>query len=488
MESALPIEVRQAVETLQSRGYSAYLVGGCVRDLILGQKPDDWDIATSAQPEEIAAAFPKTFYENIYGTVTVVNENTLDETLRHIEVTPFRQETNYSDRRHPDKVIFGVSIEDDLRRRDFTINAIAYDPSNGQIIDPHKGQEDIKDKVIRAVGSAEERFREDAQRILRAIRLASKLSFTISSETAENIQKNADLISIIAKERVKDEFSKIVASDQPMLGLALSQKLGVLKYFIPELEEGLHVKQNKDHKFDVFEHAMRGIQHAADRKFSFHVKLGVLFHDVGKPRTRRWSSEKQDWTFYSHEIVGAKMTKQILKRLKFPTKTVEIVAKLVRNHMFFTDIEKITLSAVRRVIRNVGREEIWNLMSVRVCDRIGMGRPKESPYRLRKYESMVEEAMRAPTSVAMLKIKGDDVLRETGMLPGPKIGFILNALLEEVLEKPEFNERERLINRTRKLGALGDEELRKIGEKGKQKKDEVEQEKLKVIRKKYRVK
>lgn len=484
----VPNEVSRITETLKKRGFEAYLVGGCVRDLISGQKPKDWDVTTNAKPEEISGLFLKTFYENEYGTVTVVNEETTDDTLRHIEVTPFRLEAKYSDQRHPDQVTWSDKLEDDLKRRDFTINALAYDEVKGQIIDPYGGQKDLKDKLVRAVGQADERLTEDPLRIMRGIRLANQLNFAIESETAVSIQKNAYLLDKISPERIREEFIKIIMGKEPMIGLVLANKLGALKYVVPELEEGVHMKQNGDHTYDVWEHTLRVLQHSADKKYPLHVRLGALFHDIGKPRTRRWSDEKKDWTFYGHDVVGARITKQVLDRLKFSRKITEEVVKLVRNHMFFTDIDKITLSAVRRTIRNVGREEVWDLMAVRMCDRIGMGRPKESPYRLRKYESMIEEALRAPTSVTMLKINGADVIRETDLKPGPKIGFILHALLEEALEEPEKNNHEHLAARAKELAALSDEDLKKLGEKGKEKREEIEQEEIGKIRSKYNVK
>ncbi|MBI2099811.1 MAG: CCA tRNA nucleotidyltransferase, partial [Candidatus Vogelbacteria bacterium] len=473
---------------LQKAGFSAYLVGGCVRNLLLDAKPRDWDITTNAKPEQITSLFAKTFYENEFGTVTIVSEETTDETLRNVEVTPFRTETTYSDKRHPDQVKFGDKLEDDLKRRDFTINALAYNPAQGQLVDLFGGEKDLKDKLIKAVGNPDERFSEDPLRMLRAIRLAAELGFTINSETAQAIQNKADLIKVVSKERIRDEFSKIILSKNPMIGLILAHKLSILAHFLPELEEGVGMKQTKEHKYAVFEHTIRVVQHSADRDYKFHVRLAALFHDVGKPRTRAWSPEKGDWTFYGHDIVGARMTQEILNRLKFPKKTIEIVVKLVRNHMFFTDIERITLSAVRRIIRNVGPEHIWELMEVRRCDRTGMGRPKESPYRLRKYESMIEEALRSPTSVGMLKITGNDVIRETKLNPGPKIGHILHVLLEEVLEKPELNEGAYLISQAKELAKLEEGELKTLGEKGKEKKEETEQAELEKIRSKFHVK
>jgi len=484
----IPPEVEAVVHTLEKQGFAAYVVGGCLRDLLLGSKPKDWDIATSSTPEQIIGLFPKTFYENKYGTVTVVNEDTSDETLKNIEVTPFRKETNYSDKRHPDKVIFGVSLEDDLKRRDFTINALSYSPSKGQIVDLYGGLKDIKDKIVRAVGAPEDRFAEDALRIMRAIRLATQLNFTISHETAEAVAKRATDLNLIAAERIRDEFTKLIMSQNPLIGLALGQKLGIWKQVLPELEEGVHVKQNSDHKYDVWEHTLRVAQHAADKNYALEVRLAGLFHDIAKPRAREWNQEKKDWTFYGHEVIGAKMAEKIMRRLKFPNKTTEAVRKLVRNHMFFSDIEKITLSAVRRVIRNVGRELVWRLMEVRTCDRIGMGRPKETPYRLRKYQSMIEEALRSPTSVSMLKINGHTIMQETGLNPGPKIGFITHVLLEEVLDKPELNTEEYLKNRAKELAKLSDQELQQLGKQGKEKKEEIEKAEIAKIRARFHVK
>jgi len=485
---AIPQEVSQVTQTLQKAGFEAYLVGGCVRDIISGKKPKDWDVTTNAKPDQITSLFPKTFYENDYGTVGVVNENTDDETLKIVEVTPYRIEGVYSDKRRPDQVTFTEKIEDDLKRRDFTVNAIAYDISKGQIIDPYKGQDDIKDKTIKTVGVPHDRFSEDALRILRAVRLSVELGFTINKDTADAIKKESAGLEEIAKERIRDEFIKIINSPSPMVGIILAQKLGILKYVVPELEAGIDLEQNGDHIYSVWEHNLRALQHSADRGWPLHVKLAALLHDISKPETRRWSKENDDWTFYGHDVVGGRVSREILKRLKFPGEIVETVSKLVRYHLFFSDVEKITLSAVRRIVKNVGPENVWDLMKVRACDRIGMGRPKETPYRLRKYESMIEEAMRSPTSVGMLKIDGAKIIDVTHETPGPKIGFILHALLEEVLDDPTLNTKEYLEKRTLELAKLPDAELKKLGEKGKEKKDEKEAQEIEEIRKRHWVK
>lgn len=491
LDYQIPTEVSHVTETLRKSGFEAYLVGGCVRDMILGRKPKDWDVTTDAKPEQIQALFPETFYENEYGTVGVVSE-TEDETLRVVEVTPYRTEGVYSDKRRPDSVSFHAKLPDDLKRRDFTINAIAYDDSKGHrkghIIDPYKGHQDIKDKVLRTVGDPYDRFHEDALRILRAVRIATDLGFTINIETQEAIVKTAKNLKEIAIERIRDEFSKIIMSKDPMIGIIMCEKLGLLDYVVPELKKGIGVEQNGDHIYAVWEHNLRALQHSADRDWPLHVRLAALFHDVSKPETRRWSDEKKDWTFYGHDVVGGRVTRKILERLKYPKKIIDTVSALVRYHLFFSDIDQITLSAVRRIVRNVGPENVWDLMKVRGCDRIGMGRPKETPYRLRKYESMIEEAMRAPVSVGMLKIDGAKVMDVTHETPGPKIGFILHALLEEVFDAPENNTETFLVKHALELAKLPLEELKKLGETGKEKKEEAEEAELAEIRKKYGVK
>jgi len=417
-EFNIPKEVSRVTETLQNANFEAYLVGGCVRDILRGKKPKDWDITTNAKPEEIQALFEKSFYENDYGTVGIVNEGAEDSTLKVVEVTPYRIEGKYTDGRRPDDVSFSDNLEDDLKRRDFTVNAIAYDIYKGQLVDLYKGQQDIKDKIIRTVGNSEERFSEDGLRILRAIRLATELGFTINIGTEKAIRNMASMLEKISKERIRDEFIKIIMSPTPMDGIILANKLGVLQYIAPELEKGISLEQNGDHIYTIWEHNLRAVKHSADRGWPLHVRLASLFHDVSKPETRRWSKEKNDWTFYGHDVVGGRVSREILTRLKFPKDMVTVVSKLVRHHLFFSDVDKITLSAVRRIVCNVGPENVWDLMKVRACDRIGMGRPKETPYRLRKYESMIEEAMRAPISVGMLKIDGAKIMDVTREKPG----------------------------------------------------------------------
>ncbi len=486
--SPIPREIVSIVETLEKGGFQAYLVGGCVRDLFLGRTPKDWDVTTNANPEQIQALFTKTVYENVYGTVVVIDETVGDLALRNVEVTPYRLESEYSDRRHPDHVKFSDKIEDDLQRRDFTSNAIAVSLSGGaikDIIDLYGGFADIKDKTIRTVGKPEDRFNEDALRTIRAIRFAVELGFTIEKGTAAAIKGLSSTIKEVSGERIRDEFVKIVMSPSPMKGIELLQEMGLLKHFVPELEKAIGVGQNQAHAFTVWEHLLRSLQHAADSKWGLEIRLSALFHDIAKPQTKGVSRVTGQPTFYGHEVVGSRETRKILERMKFSRVIIEKVTRLVRWHMFFADTGTITLSAVRRMIVNVGQENIWDLMNVRICDRIGTGRPKADPYRLRKYKSMVDEALRDPVSVGMLKIDGKKIMEVANIPAGPKVGLVLNALMEEVLDDPKLNTEEYLQGQTIKLLALPENELKILAEKGREKREEADEEDLKKIRGKH---
>jgi poly(A) polymerase/tRNA nucleotidyltransferase (CCA-adding enzyme) len=511
----IPKEVSHVTETLEKSGFEAYLVGGCVRDLIVDREPKDWDVTTNAKPEEIVSLFEKTVYENTFGTVAVMvpsfasAQDVPHETYLQIEVTPYRIEAKYSDFRHPDEVKFSDKLEDDLKRRDFTINALALSPK-GQLVDLFDGIKDIKDKTVRAVGNPDDRFQEDALRMLRAVRFSCQLNFSLSHETTESIIKNSNLIKEISAERIHDEFVKIIMSVSPASGIVMLQKFGLLKNIIPEMEEGIGCDQSGEHFYDVWNHSLMALQHAADKNWPLEIRLSALFHDVGKPRTRALqvhknsaalpasglrhgqnfsapAPRKKKFTFYGHEVVGARMTKKIMERLKFPKKEIEFVETMVRNHMFFSDTEVITLSAVRRIIKKVGVENIWPLMNVRECDRVGM-KKKEAPYRLRKYFAMIEEALRDPISVNQLKIDGEFMIKELGIKPGPRMGWILHALLEEVLDAPEKNTVEHLSELVKSLNMLGNTELRVLGERGKEKKEELDEEEVSKLHHKHGVK
>ncbi|MDD2516335.1 MAG: HD domain-containing protein, partial [Candidatus Gracilibacteria bacterium] len=342
-------------------------------------------------------------------------------------------------------------------------------------------------KIIRTVGEAEERFNEDALRMLRAVRFSAQLNFVISNETLEAIFQLASNLEKISKERIRDEFIKIIMSSNPMQGLLISQKLGMLKYISSELESAVGVEQNGHHAFDVFEHSLRSLNHAASREFDLEIRLAALFHDIGKVKTRRFDETKKDYTFYGHEVVGERVTKKILEELKFEKKVVEKVCRLIRWHMFFSDPDEVTLSSVRRLIVNIGKENIWDLIDLRLCDRMGSGTKKEEPWRLRKFESMIEEALRDPISLKTLKIDGAKIMQILNEKPGKKIGLILHALFEEVIDDASKNNLKYLENRVLELNKLSEEELEKLANAGKDKMQEKNEKELEEIKKKFKV-
>lgn len=486
MKKNIPPEVLAVVQALTTAGYQAYLVGGCVRDMLRNATPKDWDATTNATPEQIQALFPDSFYENDFGTVGVKSESENPKTSV-IEVTPYRTEGEYNDARRPSSVAWAHTIQEDLSRRDFTINAIAYDPVQDTLVDPYGGNDDIRREVLKTVGDPHERFAEDALRMLRGIRLSCELNYALDSETLLAISTHKNLLAKISRERIRDELVRIIMSPAPLLGFSLAQKLGLLPFTIPELERGVGCAQNQAHSFDVFEHLLRSMQHAADKNWPKVVRVAALLHDIGKPESRRFDKTKNDYTFHGHEVIGARMTKKILTDLRFPKEDVAVIERLVRWHMFFADPEQITLSAVRRIIRNVGVEHIHDLLHVRMCDRIGTGRPKEQPFRLRKYMSMVDEALRDPISVTQLKINGAVLMQEIHEQPGPRIGWMLHALLEEVLDEPSKNTPEYLLARAQQLHTESDLSLKERGLSGKDRREEAEEKEIAQLRKKHYV-
>lgn len=483
----IPPEVLSVADTLENAGYEAYLVGGCVRDLLLTKIPKDWDITTNAHPDQIIELFPETFCNNDYGTVGVVNEDTANPSLKIVEVTPYRSESEYSDSRRPDKVEFGVSLEEDLKRRDFTINAVAYRPKDESIVDLFEGGEDLRKKRLKTVGSPDDRFAEDALRMMRAVRLAAELNFAIETETMSAISRNSHILERISLERIRDEFLRIINSATPMQGIVLLEKLGLLDTVLPEIKDSIGCEQGGIHAYDVYEHLLRTLQAAADKNYSTEMRLAALLHDIGKPATRRTGGKNKHYTFFGHEVVGAKMANKILTRLKISKEISQKVVSLVRWHMFFADPDEITLSAVRRTITKIGQENIEDLLNLRVCDRIGTGRPKEQPFRFRKYKSMVDQALRDPISVKMLKTDGQRIMAQTGEKPGKRLGYLLNALMEEVLEDPSINTEQYLDNRILELLKLSESELIKLAEAGKERQKEEETAEIKAIERSHKV-
>lgn len=489
----IPSIIKEIAEKLEKNGFQAYLVGGCVRDLLMKRKPKDWDFTTNARPEEIQKIFPKSFYENKFGTVTVITEAS-EETLKTVEITPFRLEGKYTDKRHPDEIKFAQTLEEDLARRDFTINALALKiGKKPEIIDLFGGKEDIQKKIIKTVGNPEERFNEDALRLLRAVRFACELNFKIEERTKEAIKKMAPLLNFISKERIRDEFIKIIMSKEAALGINYLKELNLLAHFLPELLEGEKIigvtKKLKAHiKYEsltVFEHLLKTLDYAAKNDFNLETRLAALFHDIAKPRTK--VGEGLEMSFKGHELIGAKMTLEILTRLRFPKKIIEKVALLVRWHFFFYDIDRVTEAGVRRLIRRVGPENINDLLKLREADRAGSGLPKISSYRLRHLAYMIEKVKRDPLEPKMLKVRGDEVMEILNIPPSPKVGWILNILLEEVIEDPKKNEREYLRERIKALGEKTDEELQNLVKEAKKKIEETEEALDQEMRRKFNV-
>ncbi|OGY83059.1 MAG: hypothetical protein A3F54_04495 [Candidatus Kerfeldbacteria bacterium RIFCSPHIGHO2_12_FULL_48_17] len=439
-----PKYVTKVIAQLQEAGFEAFAVGGCIRELLRDQKPKDWDITTNALPEQIQEVFPKNFYTNTFGTVTALIDS------QQVEITTYRSEAKYSNKRHPDEVKFGVILEEDLKRRDFTMNAIAADGT--KIIDLFDGQADLKAGVIRAVGTAHDRFNEDALRMIRAIRFAAQLRMQIEPATWAAIVKNRALIQHLSQERIRDELMKMLNTDDPLRAIWLLFESGLLALILPELVAGVGVAQNKHHIYTVFFHNLLSMAFCPSSDPL--VKLACLLHDVGKVRTKEGTGK--DATFHRHEMVGADMTRDIMRRLKFSTDEIKRVTHLVRQHMFYYNTGEITDAGVRRIVRRIGNENIEDIMAVRVGDRMGSGVQKEKPYKLVELEKRIIEVQKDPITTSMMAIDGTDVMKQLALKPGRMIGVVLNTLLEEVLDDPKKNTVEYL---TKRVGELGPQAL-----------------------------
>ena len=476
----LPKEIQSILNKLDKKGFDAYAVGGCVRDLLLKQEPNDWDITTKAKPEEIQKIFPDNFYENKFGTVTV-KAKSKKENLKEIEITTYRTEQSYTDKRHPDKISFTFNVEEDLSRRDFTINALALN-KKGELLDLFDGQKDLDNKIIKAVGNAKERFNEDALRMIRAIRLAIILGFKIEPKTLKAIQEDAGLIQFIAKERIRDELVKMIMSDNPGQAISLLKETNLLKYIIPELEKGINVDQNLHHIYTVYEHSILSLKFAAKKNYKLEVRLAALLHEIAKPQVKE--GEGPNATFYNHDHLGSKFTVNILDRLKFSKKIIEKVALLVRNHMFVYGVDEVTETGVRRLLRRVGPENMPDLINLRVSDRLGSGCPKGMPYKLRHLQYIIEKVSKDPISAKMLKLNGNNLIEILKIEPSPKLGLLIEALLAETLEDPKLNTKEKLTQRAKMLNKLSDKELKEKVKIVEERKEEVDEK----IKEKYWVK
>jgi tRNA nucleotidyltransferase (CCA-adding enzyme) len=437
--------VERVLARLEQAGHEAFVVGGKVRDAVRGiDSPGKWDLTTSATPEEIQGLFRRTYYLNHFGTVTVRSGD------EEVEVTTYRTEAEYSDHRRPDHVTFTRSLHDDLSRRDFTMNAMAWRPpaagKPGELVDPFGGQRDLDARVVRAVGEPRERFKEDALRMLRAVRFATLLGFTIDQRTADAIRESAPLAKTLSGERIQQEVVKILAAPKPSVAFRMLSDLGLLAVFFPELEIAKTVPQDKAVAQDVFEHSI--VTADATPPDDLVLRLAGLLHDIGKPETFA------DGHFHQHEFVGEAKARDILRRWRFDKETITQVTHLIRNHMFWYQTDW-TGSAVRRFVRKVGLENIPALFALRKADNIGSGARSPRMYHLESLWERVQEEIRAASAFSLrdLAIDGNDVMKELGIPPSRRVGQILNELFERVTEDPNLNTREDLRRLARELGA-----------------------------------
>ncbi len=437
----IPEKVKNIIKKFAENKAEIYVVGGAVRDLILGREVNDWDFTSNLNPEEMKKLFPKnSFYNNSFGTLSIV-----DKTGEIYEVTTFRTERGYTDGRHPDEIKWGKTLTEDLERRDFTINAMAIKMSDLSsqisVIDIFDGQKDLQDKLIRTVGNPDERFAEDALRLMRAVRIAGQIGFKIEEKTLGSIQKNSKLINNIAGERIRDELFKILLSSTPSTGVELLRESGLLAEIMPELVSGLGMAQKGHHIDDVWTHNLKTLDNCTSKNPV--TRLAALLHDVGKPKSMKGDGESR--TFHNHEIYGSRIAVNIGKRLRLSNKELDQLFRLVRWHMF-TVQETQTDKAVRRFIRNVTLDYIDEMIDLRRADRLGSG-SKETSWRWELFKKRIVEVQKQPFAVKDLKVSGLDVMEILQIKPSRKVGEVLNAIFKEVEEKPELNDREVLLEK-----------------------------------------
>ena len=433
----IPAPVADLLATLWQGGQAAYVVGGCLRDALVGRTPADWDLTTDARPERLQSLFPRSLYENRFGTVVVWKSG------KQYEITAFRRDAAYSDFRHPDAVEFGESIEEDLARRDFTVNAMAWGSRPGEepaFVDPHGGRDDLSRHLLRAVGDPDRRFGEDALRMARAVRLAATLEFEIEPETFAAIGRNAELARHISGERICTELLKLLASRRPSIGLRLMADSGLLAVIAPDLARQRGLAQNKIEGEDLWDHTVRTVDAAPNRQL---VRLAALLHDVGKPDTLA------EGHFHNHDVVGADMARDFLAGLHAPRALQERVAHLIRNHMFsygpgWSD------AAVRRFIKKVGPGCVDDLLALRAADNEGSGLPPDAGL-IRELAARVKVELEAHSVLArnQLAIDGNDLMAELGLPQGRALGLILEDLTERVVSEPALNDRAVLIEMAR---------------------------------------
>lgn len=448
MKDRIPEEVHSAYETLTKNKFEVYFVGGCVRNLLMNLPVKDWDLTTNARPEEITKLFKESFYNNDFGTVGIPLTN-----KDVIEITTYRTEHGYSDKRRPDKVSWGKTIEEDLSRRDFTMNSIALKLTGNkqEFIDPYNGKDDVSKKIIRAVGKPEERFKEDALRLMRAIRFAAQLTFEIEKNTWSEIKNDSALIVHVSWERIRDELLKILSSENPSYGIMLLRDAGLLQHILPELLEGLGVSQarpGRHHTEDVYTHNLLSLKYCPSNDPI--VRFAALLHDVGKPKVIG-KDEEGLVTFYNHEVAGAKVAYEICQRLRLSKKDTEKIVMLIRWHMFSVN-ENLSDAGVRRFIRRIGTENVKDMMDLRIGDRLGGGTQTAESWRLKKFKERVAgELAPKPFAVGDLALDGNDIMKLLNLKPGPEVGVILKKLFDEVDEDLSKNTKEYLEKRIKEL-------------------------------------
>ena len=439
MRMKVPQNVKDLATVFSRGGFTLYLVGGAVRDYLLGRENHDYDFATDARPEEVKSLFRRTIDTGIkHGTVTVLFRS------GHYEVTTFRTEGAYKDSRHPDEVRFVRSLEEDLKRRDFTVNALAAALPDGEILDLTEGRKDLRRKIIRAIGEPGERFGEDALRMMRAARFASQLGFDVDKDTQKAMAELSKNIRKVSAERIEEELFKLIDGKDPVKGLELMRVTGLLDEVLPELSAAIGFAQGGIHSEDLYTHLLLSLEKAKDHGFPFHVRLAALFHDLGKIPARK-EGEDREYTFYNHEALGADIARAILKRLKAPNDITDKVTHLIKNHMF-TYTGDWTDAAVRRFMRRIGEDSLESLYQLRIADMEAI----RSPYRpstamIDALSERIEKEREKQNALSLkdLEINGKDLIA-LGIKSGPGLGAVLSELLEEVIDSPEKNNPEYL--------------------------------------------
>ena len=442
LEGAIPVVVHGLLRTLWEGGHAAYVVGGSLRDTLLGREAKDWDLATAAVPDRTVELFPGAVYENKFGTVAV---RTGDPAADEVEITTFRSDHDYADFRRPHRVEFSESIELDLARRDFTVNAMAWGAEPGEaprLVDPHAGQSDLAARVLRTVGVPEQRFEEDALRMVRAVRLAATLGFEVEPSTLAGIRAKADHVRHLSGERIATEMARLLATDQPSIGLRLMADTNVLPAISPELASQRGVPQNKVPGEDLWDHTLRAVDGAATQPP--RIRLAALLHDIGKPLTMA------DGRFLGHESVGAELADTLLERWRWPVAERQRIVRLIRHHMFGYQTTWSD-AAVRRFIAKVGAEHLPDLFLLREADHIGSGREPDAGG-LDELRARVARELAAGVALDLsgLTVDGSDLMGELGLKPGPDLGRLLQWLLERVIADPSVNTREGLLDLARR--------------------------------------